>query len=108
MSYFSNFKDKVFVIDELERSMHPSSSDYLFNFFEKETKNSNTQFIFTSHNITFMDNNLRHDEIYFADKDMFGSSILYGLTDFKTTTEQPIGKLFKDGLFRKVSENRKV
>lgn len=108
MSYFSSFKDKVFVIDELERSMHPSSSKYLFDFFEKETKNSNTQFIFTSHNITFMDDNLRHDEIYFADKDMFGSSILYGLTDFKTTTGQPIGRFFKEGTFRKVSENRKA
>ena len=108
MSYFSNFKDKVFVIDELERSMHPSSSKYLFNFFEKETKNSNTQFIFTSHNISFMDDNLRHDEIYFADKDMYGSSILYGLTDFKTTSDQQTGKLFKDGVYRKVSENRKV
>ena len=108
MSYFSSFKDKVFVIDELERSMHPSSSEYLFDFFEKETKNSNTQFIFTSHNITFMDVNLRHDEIYFADKDMFGSSILYGLTDFRTTTGQPTGKLFEEGTYRKVSENRKA
>lgn len=108
MSYFSSFKDKVFVIDELERSMHPSSSKYLFDFFEKETKHSNTQFIFTSHNISFMDDNLRHDEIYFTDKDMFGSSILYGLTDFKTTTDQQIGKHFKEGTFRKVSENRKV
>lgn len=108
MSYFSSFKDKVFVIDELERSMHPSSSKYLFDFFEKETKNSNTQFIFTSHNITFMDDNLRHDEIYFADKDLYGSSILYGLTDFKTTSDQQIGKLFKEGTFRKVSENRKA
>ena len=108
MSYFSSFKEKVFVIDELERSMHPSSSKYLFDFFEKETKTSNTQFIFTSHNITFMDDNLRHDEIYFADKDMFGSSILYGLTDFKTTSDQSIGKFFKEGVFRKVSQNRKA
>ncbi len=109
MSYFSDFKkDKAFIIDELERSMHPSSSKYLFDFFEKETNNSFTQFIFTSHNISFMNDNLRRDEIYFSDKDMFGSSILYGLTDFKTTTDQQIGKCYEDGDFRKVSENRKA
>ena len=85
MSYFSNKNQtKSFFVDELERSMHPSSSKYILDFFNHETKDMETQFIFTTHNPSFMKSSLRRDEIYFVDKDLYGDSALYPLTDFST------------------------
>lgn len=105
MSYFStkNVK-KTYCLDELERSMHPSSSDYLLKFFDEETKGQETQFIFTTHNPSFMKTALRRDEIYFAEKDMYGSSAIYPLTDFSTRTDSDLPSLFLEGQFRKIPE----
>lgn len=104
MSYFaSKDNDKTFVIDELERSMHPCACDYLFEFFEKETSKSNTQFIFTSHNERFINERLRFDEIYYTNKDMYGGSIVYPQTDFKTSSATNVGKNYLEGKYKKVS-----
>ena len=85
--------------------MHPDACDYLFSFFENETKKANSQFIFTSHNERFIKTNLRRDEIYFTDKDMFGGSIIYPQTDFKSVTSTNIAKKFLNGDYRKVGNN---
>lgn len=107
MSSFSDHNSKkVFFVDELERSMHPSSSKYILDFFASETKNSDTQFIFTTHNPSFMKTNLRRDEIFFAEKDPFGESVIYPLTDFYTRSNSPLDKMFLEGAFRKLPPAR--
>ena len=104
MSYFaSKNENKTFIIDELERSMHPCACDYLFDFFEKETAARNTQFVFTSHNTKFIKMRLRPDEIYYVDKDMYGGSIIYPQTDFKTLSSTNIEKNYIAGAYKKVS-----
>ncbi len=104
MSYFATKKtDVTFFIDELERSMHPDACKYLFSFFEKEYAASANQFIFTSHNEQFIKSYLRRDEIYFTDKDMFGGSIVYPQTDFKSVNSTNIAKKYLNGDYKKVS-----
>lgn len=104
MSYFAAQKKGVtFFIDELERSMHPDACKYLFSFFENECKNTDSQFIFTSHNERFIKENLRRDEIYFVDKDMYGGSIVYPQTDFRSVNSTNIAKKFLNGEYKKVS-----
>lgn len=104
MSYFAAQKKGItFFIDELERSMHPDACEYLFSFFENECKNTDSQFIFTSHNVDFMKNNLRRDEIYFTDKDLYGGSIVYPQTDFKSVNSTNIAKKYLKGDYKKVS-----
>jgi uncharacterized protein len=106
MSYFSNKNStKIFFLDELERSMHPSSSKYILDFFTHETSSMDTQFVFTTHNPSFMKTSLRRDEIYFAEKDMYGNSALYPLIDFSTRTDSDLVKMFLNGKFRKIPEN---
>jgi AAA15 family ATPase/GTPase len=106
MSFFADRnKTKVFFLDELERSMHPSSSDYIFDFFTCETKDMDTQFIFTTHNTRFMKKSLRRDEIFFSEKDLYGVSVIYPLTDFPTRSDSPLEKMFLEGKFRKIPDN---
>jgi len=106
MSYFShNNREKVFFLDEIEKSLHPNMANIVLSFFEKETKDTNTQFIFTSHQPKFMGEFLRRDEIYFAEKDNYGTSILYPLTDFKTRTNTNLTLAFLNNEFRKIPKN---
>lgn len=106
MSYFAAQKKGItFFIDELERSMHPDACNYLFSFFEDECKNADSQFVFTSHNVEFMKKNLRRDEIYFTDKDLYGGSIVYPQTDFRSVTSTNIVKKYLQGDYKKVSNN---
>lgn len=108
MSYFSNKNaKKTYCVDELERSMHPSSSEYILRFFDQETEKQDTQFIFTTHYPAFMKTSLRRDEIYFTEKDMYGVSAIYPLTDFNTTTDSNLPAMFLKGVFRKIPENGK-
>lgn len=106
MSYFAAQKKGItFFIDELERSMHPDACKYLFSFFENECKTADSQFIFTSHNVEFMKSNLRRDEIYFTDKDLYGGSIVYPQTDFKSVNSTNIAKKYLQGDYKKVSNH---
>ncbi|MGD0664220.1 MAG: ATP-binding protein [Rhabdochlamydiaceae bacterium] len=73
----------VFVIDELDKSLHPLLIRELLLAFHKFTKNS--QLIFTTHNIQHMDEELfRKDQIWFMEKNRPSeSSSLFRLSDLK-------------------------
>ena len=48
-------------------------------------RNTNAQFIFTTHNTNLLSNELlRRDQIYFVEKDKYAASKLYSLAEFKT------------------------
>lgn len=74
---------KVFLIDEIERSIHPITiKEILTKLALDETVKG--QLIFTTHESNLLDQSiLRPDEIWFAQKDVDGSSKLYSLSDFK-------------------------
>ncbi|KAA6327443.1 hypothetical protein EZS27_023567 [termite gut metagenome] len=74
--------DGVYLIDEIERSIHPITIKEIIKklSLDKEVKG---QLIFTTHEINLLDQEiLRPDEIWFAQKDIDGSSKLYSLSDF--------------------------
>ncbi|OYQ49098.1 hypothetical protein CHU92_00465 [Flavobacterium cyanobacteriorum] len=75
--------DKVYIIDEIERSIHPMT---IKEIVTKLTLNEQVkgQLIFSTHESNLLDQNiLRPDEIWFAQKDIDGSSKIYPLSDFK-------------------------
>ncbi|SDI13676.1 hypothetical protein SAMN05421846_104200 [Chryseobacterium taeanense] len=75
--------DKVYVIDEIERSIHPITIKEIVTklTLDEQVKG---QLIFSTHESNLLDQNiLRPDEIWFAQKDFEGSSKLYSLSDFK-------------------------
>ena len=60
----------VFVVDELERSMHPILARKFIEFFLKVDDVAKSQLIFTTHESTLLDLELmRRDAIWFAEKD---------------------------------------
>ena len=65
--------------------MHYFLTLFLIRLFHDKTQNKkNSQLIFTTHNIAFLDMNLfRKDQIWLIDKDPeTGASDLYSLADF--------------------------
>jgi len=75
--------EKVYVIDEIERSIHPMTIKEIVSklVLNEEVKG---QLIFSTHESNLLDQNIfRPDEIWFAQKDFDGSSKLYSLSDFK-------------------------
>lgn len=75
--------NKVYVIDEIERSIHPMTIKEIITKLALD-KNVNGQLVFTTHESNLLDQSiLRPDEIWFAQKDFNGSSKIYSLSDFK-------------------------
>ncbi len=79
---------QVFIIDELDRSLHTHLSRLFIEMCVKASreKKSFTQFIITTHDTNLLDRDLlRKDEIAFMEKDRSGSSHLTSLSDFKVS-----------------------
>jgi len=72
----------VFVVDEIERSIHPIMIKNIIRILSEST-NATGQLIFTTHESCLLDQNiLRPDEIWFAQKDSEQATQLYPLSDF--------------------------
>jgi uncharacterized protein len=72
-----------FVIDEFDSKLHPNLSRKLVELFHKHNVNG-AQFIITAHDPTLLDNEIyRRDQIWFIDKNQFGASELYPMSQFK-------------------------
>lgn len=90
-------EDRVFVIDELERSLHPNLVTRFIRHFLQESSN---QLIFTTHESTLLDLDLlRRDEIWFVEKSPDGASMLYSLESFKPRHDLDIRKGYLHGRF---------
>lgn len=69
--------DKVFIVDEIERSLHPSLIQQLINLFYTYSKDISSQLLFTTHESSLMNLKiLRRDEIWLMNKDDNGISSL--------------------------------
>lgn len=74
---------KVFLIDEIERSIHPLLIKELVQKYSHD-KNTKGQLVFTTHESNLLNQDFfRRDEIWFAEKNMIGSTDIYSLNDFK-------------------------
>ncbi|MCD4783569.1 MAG: ATP-binding protein [Candidatus Eremiobacteraeota bacterium] len=87
----------ILVVDELDCSLHFLIILEILRMFHSK-HNKCAQLIFNCHNTNLLSNKLfRRDQIYFIEKDCFGSSDLYSLYDFKDGDE----KVRKDSSFAK-------
>lgn len=105
-SVLYNHKEKVFVIDELDRSLHPLLTfDFVKKFLEKE----NNQLIISTHEDRLLDLSLlRRDEIWFTKKDYRGNSILYSLEEYKERFDKNILNAYLDGRYGGIPEIGKI
>jgi AAA15 family ATPase/GTPase len=73
---------KILFIDELDAKLHPNLSIKILSLFHKLNVNG-AQFIFTAHDAIMLDRKiLRRDQIWFVDRNKFGVSELYPMSDF--------------------------
>lgn len=92
-----NDDERVYVVDELDRKLHPMLAYKLVEAFLTTTNN---QLIFTTHNTFLMSLNLlRRDEIWFVQKRKDGSSDLYSLADMKVRPDLNVRKGYLNGRF---------
>ena len=96
----SNEKNKIYVIDELERSLHPKLTYKFLELFFEHLKENNTQLIFTTHESTIMDQELlRRDEIWFVERNKDNVSHLYSLDRFKERYDKKLSKAYLEGRY---------
>ena len=95
---------RVFVVDEIDRSLHPLLAKGFVRHFVKECAGHGGQIIFTTHDTAFLDLDLlRRDEIWFAEKKLpAGATELYSLSEFKVRTDLKIDKAYLQGRFEAI------
>jgi AAA15 family ATPase/GTPase len=92
-------KESVFIVDEIERSIHPLLIKELVKKFSEDEK-SKGQLIFTTHESNLLDQSIfRKDEIWFVEKDESASSDIYSLNDYKEHNTTDIRKGYLNGRY---------
>lgn len=87
-------------VDEIESSLHPKLIEYMIERFLNESKQA--QLLLTTHydGLLGEEDLLRKDNIWFAEKNTDGASVLYPLTDFKGLNRiSSLQKAYKFGKF---------
>ncbi|MBR3225764.1 MAG: ATP-binding protein [Atopobiaceae bacterium] len=92
--------DMVFIVDELERSLHPMLVRRLLTLFMELNEEHSAQLVFSTHEASIMRQDLfRRDEIWFVDRDLDGNSRLYSLDRFKERFDKDISKAYLEGRY---------
>lgn len=92
----------VLVVDEFEKSLHPSITKFLIQLFHNDTINqNNAQLLFATHDITQLSNdNFRRDQVWFAEKSEFGATRLFRCSDILgIRLNTPLDKWYESGRF---------
>lgn len=96
----SKMEDVTFVVDELERSLHPKLTEHFLKLFMEAHAKDKAQIIFTTHEDTIMDQELfRRDEIWFIERDSFNASKIYSLDRFKERYDKKLSKAYLEGRY---------
>ena len=92
--------NRVYVVDELDRMLHPLLSHLFVETFLSFKNNKNCQLIFTTHETSLLNLDLlRRDEIWFVEKDQAGASHLYSLDSLKIRPDIKIERGYLQGRF---------
>ena len=92
--------DIVFVVDELERSLHPKLTQHFLELFNQIHANRRIQLVFTTHESSIMDQSLfRRDEIWFIERNCDSTSKIYSLDRFKERYDKKLSKSYLEGRY---------
>ena len=88
----------VLFVDELDAKLHPLLTKYIINLFHNSDKNvCNGQLIYSTHDTVNLNKDIfRRDEIWFVEKDMYGVSVLYSLSDYEIEDENGNAKKIRN------------
>lgn len=79
------WEGQVLFVDEMDARLHPLITRTLASLFHNDQINlRNAQLIFITHDTNLLSNSLlRHDQIWFAEKDQRGATHLYSLVEYE-------------------------
>lgn len=84
--YYTLRNEGVLFIDEFDCKLHPNLSKKILALFQ-EYNVGKAQFIFSAQDTNLLDKVLlRRDQIWFTNKDQFGASSIYSLSEFNAST----------------------
>lgn len=93
-------EDVVYIVDELERSLHPKLTEHYLELFSKLHENHRNQLIFTTHESCIMKQSLfRRDEIWFMERNIDNASTIYSLDRFKERYDKQLSKAYLEGRY---------
>lgn len=97
---FSENDNKIYVIDEIDRSLHPKLTYQFIKSYLKSLGNRKIQLIVTTHESRILDLDLlRRDEVWFMNKNLNGDSELYSLEQFNERFDKRIDKAYLEGRY---------
>lgn len=100
---FTTNNNKVYVIDEIDRSLHPLMTKEFIEYYLKTLQARNVQLIVTTHESRLLDLNiLRRDEIWFMNKNEWGASELYSLEGFNERFDMRVDKAYLNGRYNAI------
>lgn len=92
---------RILFIDEFDSKLHTNLAKGLIKLFHQSNTN-NAQIIFTGQDVNLLDKDLfRRDQIWFTNKDQFGASELYSLSEFNAKTVRNTSAYYKKYLENK-------
>lgn len=94
----------VFVVDELDASLHPQLAQVIIQMFkDPRTNPRHAQLLFTTHDTYFMspssDVKLAGEEVFFVEKGRDGASELFSLGDFSLRKDQNLSRRYLQGRY---------
>ncbi len=95
-------KGKTIILDEIDKSMHPSLVKFIMNLFrDPDINKKGAQLIVTTHETGILSLNMfRRDQIYFTEKDsQNGVTDLYSLDEFSVRKTENIEKGYLMGRY---------
>lgn len=93
-------EDKVYIVDEMERSLHPKLTARFIELFNEMHLQQRIQLIFTTHESSIMDQELfRRDEIWFVERDKDNNSHIFSLDKFKERYDKKLSKAYLEGRY---------
>ena len=92
--------DVVYIVDELERSLHPKLTQHFLRMCMNFHTDKKKQLLFTTHEAAIMDQSLfRRDEIWFVERNEQNSSVIYSLDRFKERYDKVLSKAYLEGRY---------
>lgn len=94
-------KGQILVVDELDAKLHPLITRFIIRLFHStEFNKKNAQLVFNSHDTNLLSKAFfRRDQIWFAEKDTYGATDLYALSDFSVRKDASYEKDYLHGKY---------
>jgi AAA15 family ATPase/GTPase len=95
--------NNVFIVDEIERSLHPNLIYDMVDLFLSKAQHINSQLIIATHESSLLTQKLlRKDEVWFTMKDKSGATKLHSLEEYNIRFDKQLRNDYLKGRFKAI------